>query len=194
MLELRFGLNGESPRTLVVVGRAFNVTRERVRQIESLALKKLGLLAEAQMLRDVAWCRGRALTPRRRSGLDSAAMGSGWFEELAGFLRIPSVSADPAHAGDVRAAGAWVCDFVSVAGGSAELVDCAHGRSAARDRRVHCASVAGMRLRPCFCYGHFDVQPPAPLELWASPPLLEPGDPRRATSYGRGTVDDKGQL
>jgi RNA polymerase primary sigma factor len=54
VLELRFGLNGETPRTLDEVGRLFKVTRERVRQIESLALKKLGLLAEAQMLRDVA--------------------------------------------------------------------------------------------------------------------------------------------
>ncbi len=54
VLELRFGLNGESPRTLDEVGRVFGVTRERVRQIENHALKKLGLLAEAQKLRDVA--------------------------------------------------------------------------------------------------------------------------------------------
>ena len=54
VIELRFGLNGETPRTLDEVGRAFNVTRERVRQIENHALKKLGLLAEAQTLRDVA--------------------------------------------------------------------------------------------------------------------------------------------
>jgi RNA polymerase primary sigma factor len=54
VLELRFGLNGEAPRTLDEVGRAFNVTRERVRQIENQSLKKLRALAEAQMLRDVA--------------------------------------------------------------------------------------------------------------------------------------------
>jgi RNA polymerase primary sigma factor len=54
VLEMRFGLNGESPRTLDEVGRAFNVTRERVRQIENHALKKLGRLAEARQLRDVA--------------------------------------------------------------------------------------------------------------------------------------------
>ena len=40
-----------------------------------------------------------------------------WFDELAGFLRIPSVSADPAHAEDVRRAGAWVCAFLREAGG-----------------------------------------------------------------------------
>jgi RNA polymerase primary sigma factor len=54
VLELRFGLNGEPPRTLDEVGRAFNVTRERIRQIENQSLKKLRALAEAQKLRDVA--------------------------------------------------------------------------------------------------------------------------------------------
>ena len=54
MLELRFGLNGEAPRTLDEVGRAFNVTRERIRQIENQSLKKLRALAESQKLRDVA--------------------------------------------------------------------------------------------------------------------------------------------
>jgi RNA polymerase primary sigma factor len=54
VLELRFGLNGEAPRTLDEVGRAFNVTRERIRQIENHSLKKLRALAESQKLRDVA--------------------------------------------------------------------------------------------------------------------------------------------
>jgi RNA polymerase primary sigma factor len=54
VLELRYGLNGETPRTLDEVGRAFNVTRERIRQIENQSLKKLRALAEAQSLRDVA--------------------------------------------------------------------------------------------------------------------------------------------
>ena len=54
VLELRFGLNGESPRTLDEVGRAFNVTRERIRQIENQSLKKLRSLTESQKLRDVA--------------------------------------------------------------------------------------------------------------------------------------------
>jgi RNA polymerase primary sigma factor len=54
VLELRYGLAGEQPRTLDEVGRAFNVTRERVRQIENQGLKKLQAMAEAQKLRDVA--------------------------------------------------------------------------------------------------------------------------------------------
>ena len=54
VLELRYGLGGEHPRTLDEVGKTFNVTRERIRQIENQSLKKLQSLAEAQKLRDVA--------------------------------------------------------------------------------------------------------------------------------------------
>ncbi|MBA2522578.1 MAG: sigma-70 family RNA polymerase sigma factor [Solirubrobacterales bacterium] len=54
VLELRYGLGGEHPRTLDEVGRTFNVTRERIRQIENQSLKKLQTLAEAQKLREVA--------------------------------------------------------------------------------------------------------------------------------------------
>ena len=57
VLELRYGLGGEHPRTLDEVGRTFNVTRERIRQIENQSLKKLQSLAEAQKLRDVALAR-----------------------------------------------------------------------------------------------------------------------------------------
>ena len=54
VLELRYGLDGEHPRTLDEVGRTFNVTRERIRQIENQSLKKLRALADADALRDVA--------------------------------------------------------------------------------------------------------------------------------------------
>jgi RNA polymerase primary sigma factor len=54
VLELRYGVGDEHPRTLDEVGRAFNVTRERIRQIEHRALKKLETIREAQMLRDDA--------------------------------------------------------------------------------------------------------------------------------------------
>jgi RNA polymerase primary sigma factor len=54
VLELRYGLGGEHPRTLDEVGRTFNVTRERIRQIENQSLQKLAGLAEAQRLREVA--------------------------------------------------------------------------------------------------------------------------------------------
>jgi RNA polymerase primary sigma factor len=52
VLELRYGLGGEHPLTLEEVGRTFNVTRERIRQIENQSLKKLQNLREAQKLRD----------------------------------------------------------------------------------------------------------------------------------------------
>ncbi len=54
VLELRYGLDGQHPRTLDEVGRTFNVTRERIRQIENQSLKKLRALADAQILREVA--------------------------------------------------------------------------------------------------------------------------------------------
>jgi RNA polymerase primary sigma factor len=54
VLELRYGLNGEQPRTLDEVGRTFNVTRERIRQIENQSLKKLRTLADAAKLKGVA--------------------------------------------------------------------------------------------------------------------------------------------
>ena len=61
MLELRYGLGGEHPRTLDEVGRTFNVTRERIRQIENHSLKKLQNLREAQQLRDGEIASGLAL-------------------------------------------------------------------------------------------------------------------------------------
>jgi RNA polymerase primary sigma factor len=54
VLELRYGLDGEQPKTLDEVGRTFNVTRERIRQIENQCLKKLRALADAAKLREVA--------------------------------------------------------------------------------------------------------------------------------------------
>ena len=54
VIEMRFGLSGERPYTLEEVGRAFNVTRERIRQIENHTLKKLEALPEAQRLRDAS--------------------------------------------------------------------------------------------------------------------------------------------
>ena len=54
VLEMRYGLDGQQPRTLDEVGRTFNVTRERIRQIEHQGLKKLRALADAQQVKDVA--------------------------------------------------------------------------------------------------------------------------------------------
>ena len=116
-------------------------------------------------------------------------MSEPWFDELAEFLRIPSISADAAHAADVRAAGEWVCDFVRAAGGEAELVDWQGQPLAIGEIR---ATGEGSAAPTVLCYGHFDVQPANPVELWNSDPF-EPVI-RDGYLYGRGTVDDKGQL
>jgi acetylornithine deacetylase/succinyl-diaminopimelate desuccinylase-like protein len=110
-----------------------------------------------------------------------------WLDELFEWLRIPSVSADPAHAADVRAAGEWVCDYVRAAGGTAELLDTGALPLAVGEIR---ASDGAGDVPTVLLYGHFDVQPPAPLDLWESPPF----DPevRDGWIYGRGAVDDKG--
>jgi acetylornithine deacetylase/succinyl-diaminopimelate desuccinylase-like protein len=111
-----------------------------------------------------------------------------WFDELAELIRIPSVSADPAHADDVRRAAAWVCSFIRDAGGECEVVDW-HGQPLAIGEL---RASAGGDAPTVLCYGHFDVQPPDPLDLWDSEPF-EP-EIRGDYLYGRGTVDDKGQL
>jgi len=135
--------------------------------------------------RQLARCRAR-----RRLGLSARVAGvSEWFEELSALLRIPSVSADPAHAGDVREAGAWVCELLRSAEGAAELVDW-HGQPLAVGELR--ASREPDRAPTILCYGHFDVQPPDPLELWESAPF-EP-EIRGEHVYGRGVADDKGQL
>ena len=110
-----------------------------------------------------------------------------WFDELAGFLRIPSISADPAHAPDVERAAQWVCAFVRGAGGTCDVVDWQGHPLAIGEIPASTASAPTV-----LCYGHFDVQPPDPLELWESDPF-EP-EIRGDYLYGRGTVDDKGQL
>jgi len=112
-----------------------------------------------------------------------------WFDELDEFLRIPSVSADPARSAEVRQAGEWVCEHVRGAGGESELVDW-HGHPLATGELR--ASVDADHAPTVLCYGHFDVQPPDPLVLWESPPF-EP-QIRGDHLYGRGVADDKGQL
>lgn len=116
-------------------------------------------------------------------------MEQAWLDELSEFLRIPSVSADPAHADDVRRAGEWVCELVRRGGGQAELIDWQGTRLAVGEIQ---ASSADPTAPTVLVYGHFDVQPPAPLDQWVSPPF-EPTQ-RDGWLYARGVADDKGQL
>jgi len=111
-----------------------------------------------------------------------------WFDELAELLRIPSVSADPAHAGDVRQAAEWLAEFVRGAGGSAEVVETDTHPLILGD----IASSSNGAAPTVLVYGHVDVQPPDPLDLWESDPFAL--EQRGEWLYARGVADDKGQL
>jgi acetylornithine deacetylase/succinyl-diaminopimelate desuccinylase-like protein len=111
-----------------------------------------------------------------------------WLDELSEFLRIESVSADPAHADDVRRAAEWVGDFVRRGGGEARLVETETFPLTVGEIQ---ATVGG-EAPTVLVYGHFDVQPPGPLDEWETAPF-EPAI-RDGWLYGRGTADDKGQL
>ncbi len=98
-----------------------------------------------------------------------------WFDELAEFLRIPSISAQSEHAGDVIKAGNWVCELIRGAGGEAELVDW-HGQPLAIGE-IH-ASDGAEQAPTILCYGHFDVQPADPARALGLA-AVRAGDPRR---------------
>ena len=118
-----------------------------------------------------------------------AELDAAWMEELAEFLRIPSISAEAERAGDVRAAAGWVAAYVRRIGGEAELVETETFPLAVGEVR---ASTGADDAPTVLCYGHFDVQPAGPPEEWESEPF-EPAI-RDGWLYGRGTADDKGQL
>ncbi len=116
-------------------------------------------------------------------------MDAALLDELSELLRIPSISADSAYRADVVAAAEWVCAFLRRAGGDCELVDWSGQPLVIGELR---ASVSPESAPTVLCYGHFDVQPPAPLDEWDSPPF-EP-TVRDGWLYARGVADDKGQL
>lgn len=119
----------------------------------------------------------------------------GAVERLCDLLRIPSISTDPAYNQQTRAAGQWCADQLRDIGFDASL----------RDTPGHPMVVAhyagpepadGKRVPHILYYGHYDVQPPDPLELWNSPPF-EPAiveSPHGKRVVARGAVDDKGQV
>jgi acetylornithine deacetylase/succinyl-diaminopimelate desuccinylase-like protein len=109
--------------------------------------------------------------------------------ELQEFLAIPSVSADPAHREDVKRAGQWVVDYIRRIGGTAELTPFGEKELALGEIR---ASNDPDNAPTVLVYGHFDVQPPAPLELWESDPFEL--TVRGEWAYARGIADDKGQV
>ena len=108
-------------------------------------------------------------------------------ESYKAFLRIPSISALPAHADDCRAAAEWLADALTAAGlEHVEVVETG-GHPVVYADWLHAPDAPTVLV-----YGHYDVQPVDPLDLWTSPPF-EPvvvGD----RILARGAADDKGQV
>ncbi len=109
-------------------------------------------------------------------------------ERLLDLLRIPSVSTKVEHAEDCRAAAAFLRDELAEAGlERAEVLETG-GLPCVYAEWLHAPEGAPTVL----LYGHYDVQPPDPLELWHTPPF-EP-TVRDGSIFARGAADDKGQL
>ncbi len=106
--------------------------------------------------------------------------------ELCDFLRIPSLSGDPAHKADMATAAAWVASQFKGMGLATETIP------TSGHPIVYAESPAEPGAPTVLVYGHYDVQPVDPLELWTSPPF-EPTR-RNGNLYARGATDDKGQV
>jgi acetylornithine deacetylase/succinyl-diaminopimelate desuccinylase-like protein len=108
-------------------------------------------------------------------------------QELFEFLRIPSVSARSEHNGDTARAAEWLAAAMERSGLESEVLSTPGHPIVLGEWRN-----AGPDAPTVLIYGHYDVQPPEPLELWTTPPF-EPSV-RDGRVYARGSVDDKGQL
>jgi acetylornithine deacetylase/succinyl-diaminopimelate desuccinylase-like protein len=118
--------------------------------------------------------------------------GARFVEELKALLRIPSISTTPERAGDVRKAAEFVAEGLRAAGmENVRLIE-----TTTATHQGHPLVYADWLHAPgkptVLCYGHYDVQPPDPLDEWKSPPF-EPEE-RDGNIYARGAVDDKGQM
>lgn len=116
------------------------------------------------------------------------ANGSRFEEELCDYLRLPSISAQSHHDADTRATADWLVNHCRSIGLKARkhatdfhpIVTATTPQSKAKGKRPH-----------YLVYGHYDVQPPEPLEEWHTPPF-EPTI-RNGAVYARGATDNKGQ-
>src|SRR5881397_2438016 len=110
-----------------------------------------------------------------------------FLEELKELLRIPSISTLPEHNNDTHRAAEYVADKLRAAGmENVEIIE------TERHPLVYADWLHAPGKPTVLCYGHFDVQPPDPLELWVTPPF-EPTI-RDGNLYARGSADDKGQM
>jgi len=107
--------------------------------------------------------------------------------ELKDLLRIPSVSTLPQHKNDIERAA----DFLAAQMGSIGLEHVEVIKTAGHPL-VYADWLHAPGKPTALCYGHYDVQPPDPLNEWTTPPF-EPTE-RNQNLYARGAVDDKGQM
>ena len=110
-----------------------------------------------------------------------------FLNELLDLLRIPSVSADKKFDGDVRNAATFVKDQLIAAG-----VDYAELCETKGHPIVYAEKIIDSTFPTVLVYGHYDVQPADPYELWDHPPF-EP-IVKNDRIYARGACDDKGQM
>jgi acetylornithine deacetylase/succinyl-diaminopimelate desuccinylase-like protein len=108
-------------------------------------------------------------------------------DELMEFTAIPSVSTDPAHAADVRAAAQWVATQLREAGEFTIRMMPTPGASV-----VYAEWLGAAGAPTVLIYGHYDVQPEDPIDQWVSPPFAP--TLRDGRLYARGVSDDKGPL
>ena len=119
--------------------------------------------------------------------------GPRFVEELKDLLRIPSISTDPEHAADVRrAADSVAAELRRIGMQNVRLVETATASHPAGHPLVYAEWLEAKGAPTVLLYGHYDVQPPDPLDEWKSPPF-EPEE-RDGNLYARGAVDDKGQM
>ena len=110
-----------------------------------------------------------------------------YVEELKGYLAIPSISALPEHAGDVRRCAEWTADEMRRVGlQNVQLIE------TPGNPVVYGDWLGAPGAQAILFYGHYDVQPVDPLELWVSPPFE--ATIREGEIYARGAADDKGQV
>jgi acetylornithine deacetylase/succinyl-diaminopimelate desuccinylase-like protein len=110
-----------------------------------------------------------------------------FIDELIELLSIPSVSADPAYKKDVALTAEWVKKSLLDAGADKAEVLPTKGHPI-----VFAEKIIDKKLPTVLVYGHYDVQPPDPIDLWTSPPfkpVIKDGK-----IYARGACDDKGQM
>lgn len=110
-----------------------------------------------------------------------------FLSELFDWLRIPSVSADSRHKGDVRKAAEYLKEKLSAAG-----VDKVEICETKGHPIVYAEKIVNASLPTILVYGHYDVQPADPINLWDSPPF-EPVI-KDDKIFARGSCDDKGQV